>query len=123
MAQNLPWTLQGQSIILTTNATPSTSQSAQILLTNFNLSEWPPSIRVYNAGSSAVWFSITTVTTVVVIPAAGTTTAGTPEPVTFLAPGIVEAMGFPGSNSDIVWINTISAVASQNIYISPGEGE
>lgn len=129
-------TLMGNSAILTTNATPSTSNSVPVPLAgtaNLNLgTSQPPNIRLLNIGTSMIWILLSAPTAgTAVIPTAGTTTLGTPQPTIWLAPNIeitltvsvpIQALSGVSGQPIGFWINTISAVASQSFQFQLGDG-
>jgi hypothetical protein len=136
MTQIAALVLAGNSAILTTNVTPSTNNSVPVVYagsTNLALgTTQPPQIRLLNKGSSDIWLGFSSPSAVAaVIPTAGTTTLGTPQPVIWLAPGIEITLTLAVSILPLVgvaglplgfWLNTISVGVSQNFYLQLGEG-
>lgn len=120
----------GQTVSLVTNATPATSQSATVGLDDFVLTQPPQSLRMINNGTSDIWIWLTKTAQTAAFPVAGTTEGGH-APGFRLKPGIIEVFAanvwaFNVEATDpkmsAFWVNTISAVASQQFDMTPGEG-
>lgn len=128
--------LMGNSVILTTNATPSTNNSVPVIYSgssNLNLgNSQPPQVRLINKGSGDVWLNFSSPAAgTAVVPTAGTTTLGTPQPVSWLAPNVEIVLTLPVSIAPLsgvsgsplgFWLNTISTLASQSFYLQLGDG-
>lgn len=125
----------GQSVILTTNAVASTNQSFAVVYSgsaNLNIpSALPNQARFINIGTDMIWLNFTTPSVgTAVIPTAGTTTLGTPQPSIWLAPNVEVVLTLPVSVVPLLpagtgvgfWLNTISASASQKFQMHLGEG-
>jgi len=134
MSNISPFSPAGNSFIITVGVA---NQQTPILLTgsaNANISSgMPTQIRFFNAGSSAVWVTMSVTSGVAaVIPSAGTTTMGTPQPVIFIEPGVDLIFTIPCGFTPIAqagaapingfYLNTISAVAAQPLWCLLGEG-
>lgn len=128
-----PIFLQGNSAILTTSATPSTSRSVPVPVSSMGVSGGVPQIRLLNKGTVDVWLSFTSpAAAAAVIPTAGTeATLGTPQAVLWLAPGIEITLSLPCSIAPLTgvtntpvgfWVNHISTVASQVFQLQLGDG-
>jgi hypothetical protein len=128
-------TLAGNAAILTTNAAGSTSNSVPVTYKgagNLNLGDLvPPQLRLLNTGTAMIWLSFTSPAAgTAVIPTAGTTTLGTPQPVIWLAPNIEIVISVPVAIQQLTplvngigfWLNTISAAASQSFQLQLGDG-
>lgn len=130
--------LSGNSFIVTVNAA---SASVPVLYNpsgggGLSLGDaQPPQMRVLNAaGGAMVWYSLTApASAAVVIPVAGTTTLGTPQPVSWAAPGVefivtlptvARLTGVPGRNDNPIgfWLNVIAAAAGQTLQCQLGDG-
>lgn len=131
MGQPAAFAPQGKSISFTTNATPSTSQSRLILLSDIGLGFSPTVVHVYNVGTALVWINFAAASGgSVVIPTPGTTTVGTPQIAYPLVPGAIEVFSFAlpwtaqaGLNSPVgFYLQDISASASQTYHLTFGEG-
>lgn len=136
MSNIAPFQPMGNSVILTTNAGASTSQSTPVTLAGSgNLNIANPQmfqVRLINIGTATIWMSFTQpASATVAIPSAGTTTVGTPQPVLWLFPnvemiftlacGIGPLTGVSGTPNGF-WVNTISTGVSQSFYMQLGEG-
>lgn len=122
MSFDMPFKPVGNTIGLTTSSSTSTSQSRAITPQNFGLGDYPRQIRVVNRGTADVWIAFFQASTVVSIPTPGTTTAGTPQGVTILVPGVVEVFTLPVGQNSNIFVSDISATASQTYYMQGGEG-
>jgi hypothetical protein len=132
--QHFPFAPWGNSFIITTSASTSTSQQTPIILPgsgNLNIPSASPSqIRIYNSGTGPVWFAWSlTLGSTIAIPTAGTTTLGTPQPVMWIGQGEDSIFSVPippniiGATAQLgIYLNTISTVASQSLYCQFGEG-
>jgi hypothetical protein len=128
-------TLAGNSAILTTNATPSTSNSVPVVYkgaANLNLGDViSPQLRLLNIGTAMIWLNFSSPAAgTAIIPTPGTTTLGTPQPVIWLAPNveivlslaaIVQALTPAGTGIGF-WLNTISTGVSQSFQLQFGDG-
>jgi hypothetical protein len=128
--------LAGNSAIITTNATPNTNNSVPVPLAgsaNLGLPTLAPgNIRLLNIGTAVIWFSLTSPAAgTAVIPTAGTTTLGTPQPVIWIAPNVevvinlsvaIQALTGVAGGPLGFWINTISLGASQTFLMQLGDG-
>lgn len=124
----------GNAVILTTNGTASTNNSVMVPYVpsaGLNIaSAQPTQIRMLNKGTADIWVSFTAAATAAVIPTPGTTTFGTPQPVSWLAPGVEITLSLPGifqlqgatATGYGFWLNNISTGISQNFYFQLGEG-
>jgi hypothetical protein len=129
MSNLSPFAPAGNAFIITVGVA---NQQTPILLTgsgNANISSgMPTQIRVFNAGTAAVWATFSTTSGVsAVIPSAGTTTMGTPQPVVFIEPGVDLVFTIPCGFTAIngipgFYLNTISASAAQPLWCMLGEG-
>jgi hypothetical protein len=120
MATNIAFTPQGNTVSLTADLA---ARSVQLTPANFALgsvSVFPSNVRVVNAGTASVWASFTPATATIVIPTAGTTTAGTPTQAIILLPGVVEVFTLP--TGSVLWVNSISLSAAQVFHLLLGEG-
>lgn len=130
-----PFLPYGNSVQLTTNGAASTSNSLPVQFKGagfLNVGDaLPTQIRLMNTGASIIWLSFTNAAAASVIPVAGTTTLGTPQPVIFLAPNILEVFTLPIGIQPLVgvagtplgfWLNTISTGVSQTFLMQLGEG-
>lgn len=140
MSQLFAFCPRGDSVIINTSATPSTSQSTPIVLGGGGSTGTlaipyhadSQQIRLLNKGTVDIWLSFTSpAAAAVAIPTAGTTTVGTPQPVTWLEPGVDLVLTLPQGwqaltgttlNGPGFWLNTIATVASQSLYLQIGEG-
>lgn len=132
--QLYPFMPIGNSFIITTNGTASTTQQTPIYLAgsgNLNIpSASPMAIRVFNSGTAVVWFSFSlAASSTIAIPTAGTTTLGTPTSCMWIGNGEDSIFGLAippnliGSPETLgIYMNTISTVASQSLYCQLGEG-
>jgi hypothetical protein len=119
----------GAPFALTTNATPSTSQSATVTYASLGITgKGPSSVRLLNKGTADIWVSITQEAMAEIIPVAGTTGPGTPANAgsVWLEPGVdlvftIAAVSGPTTSAKLC-INSISASASQEFYVQFGEG-
>jgi hypothetical protein len=134
MSNLSPFSPAGNAFIITVGVA---NQQTPILLTgtaNANVtSGMPTQIRFFNAGTSAVWATLSTTSGVAaVVPTPGTTTMGTPQPVLFIEPGVDLVFTIPCGFTPIpqaggaaipgFYLNTISAVAAQPLWCLLGEG-
>jgi hypothetical protein len=134
-----PFQPLGNSWIINTSGTANTSQSTLILLTGstnagLGAGMQPNIMRVFNKGSSDVWVDWTQTTGTATIPTAGTTTMGTPQPTTFIEPGVDLIFTIPVTWTVVTaqiqgnvgqlsfYMNTISTGISQPLYCQFGEG-
>jgi hypothetical protein len=135
-----PFQPMGNSFIINTSGAASTSQNTLVNMvgaTGLGLTNMQPNIiRLFNKGSSDIWVSVTSAAaTTVVIPVAGTTTLGTPQPVFFVEPGVDLIFTLPSvwiqtsppgaggiGQQYQFYINTISTGISQPLYGQFGEG-
>lgn len=117
-----PFQPYGNAFILTTNAVASTATS--VLLTgqlNIPSGANPTAVRFLNKGASDIWISLTQGPSVILVPTAGTTTMGTPQPVFWIAPGVDCVLSaWPGGQN--VYLNSISTGVSQTFYGQFGDG-
>ena len=120
MATNIPFRITGKTITLQTSSSISTSQSRQVLASDFGLTNLPEQLRVVNNGTVDVWVSFTQATATAAFPTAGTTTVGTPTAGIRLKPNVVEIISL--NTGPVLWINDISGTASQAYDLTPGEG-
>lgn len=132
-----PITLFGNSAILTTNGAASTNTSTPVVYpgaTGMNVGTLgqPVQIRLLNIGTAMIWLNFSGLAAgVAVIPTAGTTTLGTPQPVVWLAPGIEITLTIPCSIGQLAgvantpigfWLNHISSGVSQSFQLQLGDG-
>lgn len=122
--QLAPFQPYGNAFILTTNSVASTVTSVLLSgLLNIQTGANPTALRLLNKGTSDIWISLTAGAGVILIPTAGTSTIGTPQPVLWLAPGVdcVLSPALPGGNN--VYLNSISTGVSQLFYGQFGDGQ
>jgi hypothetical protein len=126
----------GQSFIINTNAAPSTSQATLVSATALNIptdkagipTQQPTQMRIINSGTTVIWFNTTATSTVIAIPVAGTVTVGTPGLPTWAFPNLEITMtmnaGWTSQGAGVYgfYINTISTVATQPLWVTLGEG-
>jgi hypothetical protein len=140
MSQIIAFCPHGDSVILTTSATPNTSQSTPITLGGGGSSNSlalpfhadSQQIRLLNKGTADIWLSFTSpLGATIAIPTPGTTTVGTPQPATWIEPGVdlilTLACGWiplptTAYNGPGFFLNSISSAASQTLYLQIGEG-
>ena len=116
MAVNTSFSPQGNTILLTTNAAPSTANHTNLTLANIGLQYYPMMVRVF-AQAGPVFLSFTGVSATITAPTAG---AGGGTACIALNPNVVEVFTIPAFQT--LWINDISATASCNYYLIFGEG-
>jgi len=142
--QYSPFQPLGNSAILTAGVASTSCPviypgAGQLNLNNAS----PPQIRLLNLGTVMVWlnFSVpvfgvgggdpTSSAGTAVIPVAGTTTLGTPQPVVWIAPGIEITLTIPVGFARLTgvanspfgfWLNYISGSAAQNFQLQLGDG-
>jgi hypothetical protein len=133
-----PITLFGNSAILTTDAVASTSDSTPIVYPgaaglNVGTVGQPVQIRLLNIGTAMIWLRFSGLAAAAaVIPTPGVgATIGTPQPVSWLAPGIEITITIPCSIGQLAgvantpigfWLNHISAGVSQAFQLQVGDG-
>lgn len=139
-----PFQPQGNSAILTAGVASTSCPVVYPGATGLNVGgAGPPQIRLLNLGTSMTWlnFSVptygvgggdpTSATGTAVIPVAGTTTLGTPQPVIWIAPGIEITLTIPVGIARLTgvagtpfgfWLNYISGAAAQNFQLQIGDG-
>jgi hypothetical protein len=126
MATTQAFQPMGNSFIITTSGTASTSQSTLVTLTgsgNLNLgNNQPANIRIRVPGASDIWFSITAATGTAAIPTAGTTTTGTPTNVQWVGAGS-ERVFTLNVGGPSFYINTVTTGTSVNLWCQLGEGQ
>ncbi len=118
-----PFMPMGKTVSLTTNATPSTANSTQILPSDFGLTNGlPTQYMLVSNGASDIWVVFANNSTdaaAAALPTAGTTTVGTPQKGFRLKPGVVMVVTF---GAGILFVGNASTGISQNFDITPGEG-
>ena len=116
-----PLSVYGNTVALTTSGSGSTSTSRQITLANIGVTVFPSQVMVSNpTGNAIVWISFTSATATIAIPAAGTTTAGTPTYAIPILPGAVVVFTITAGPN--LWVQDISTSTSQTYYLTFGEG-
>jgi hypothetical protein len=119
-----PFAPTGKTITLTTNGSASTTNSLQILPSDFGYtgSIFPPNYMFTNNGTADIWIVMATTAAVAAaaaFPTAGTTTVGTPQLGFRLKPGVIQVMSFDGQ---VLFVGDLSTGTSQSFDITPGEG-
>lgn len=136
--QAAPFSPMGNSFTITVGAA---SQSVPVLYNpsgggGLGLgSTEPPQIRLLNTGTAMVWISFSSPAAVAaVIPTAGTTTLGTPQLVSWAAPGVEFSLTLPVAIQGLTgvtgrqdqptgfWMNVIAAAAGQLLQCQLGDG-
>jgi hypothetical protein len=122
--QLAPFQPYGNAFILVTNSVASTTTSVLVSgLLNIPAGQNPTAVRFLNKGLSDIWLSFTTGASALLVPTAGTTTIGTPQPVFWLAPGVDCVLMPPLPGGLNVFLNSISTGTSQTFYGQFGEGQ
>ncbi len=116
----------GNSFIISVGAA---NQSVPVLYTvagglGFGQNQAPPQIRLLNTGASMIWIGFSSAAAVAaVIPTPGTTTLGTPQAVSWAAPGVEITLTIPCAIQPLAnvpgrtdqpfgfWMNLIAAAA------------
>jgi hypothetical protein len=118
-----PFQPYGNAFILTTNSVASTVTSVLLSgLLNIPAGQNPTAIRFLNKGAADIWISLTAGASAILVPTAGTTTIGTPQPVFWLAPGVDFVLTPPLPGGGNVYLNSISTAVSQIFYGQFGDG-
>lgn len=111
-------------------AAGASSASNLLKFTDLGLTQAPQALRIVNNGTVPVWLWISNATQTAVFPVAGAN-AGTPAFGVLLMPGVIEIFGFNAINVNPnneqpqnpgFWVNTISSLTAQPIFITGGEG-
>lgn len=136
MAINAAFGPQGLTFNVTTNATPATASAQTIQFvptstggsttaTYAGINYCPSQVRVVNTGTAIVYLSITSAARVAVVPTAGTPSQEYPvlpnEDVVFTLSAQPQ-QSQTGNTNLALFINTISASASQVLNVTFGEG-
>lgn len=128
-------TLMGNAALLTVGVANASVPVIYKGAGNLNLGDVdPPQIRLLNVTTGMIWLNFSSPAAgTAVIPVAGTTTLGTPQPVVWAAPGVEITITIPVAITALTgagvsggplgfWLNTIAAAAAQTLQLQLGEG-